>query len=72
MKLSISLKPEEVGFLDAYATSQGIASRSAVVQVAVRLLRERQLGGDYAAAFNEIDDETADFWEQTSGDGLSA
>ena len=72
MKLSISLKPEEVGFLDAYATSQGIASRSAVVRVAVRLLRERELGGDYTAAFNEFDGESAEMWEQTSGDGLSA
>lgn len=72
MKLSISLKPEEVGFLDAYAASQGVASRSAVVRVALRLLRERELAGDYAAAFNEFDDETAEFWEGTASDGLNA
>lgn len=72
MKLSISLKPEEVGFLDAYAASQGVASRSAVVRVALRLLRERELAGDYAAAFNEFDDESAEFWEGTASDGLNA
>lgn len=72
MKLSISLKPEEVGFLDAYATSQGIASRSAVVRVALRLLRERDLADDYAAAFEEFDDEAAELWEGTASDGLNA
>ena len=71
MKLSISLKQEEVGFLDAYATSQGIKSRSAVVQVALRLLREKKLAGDYAAAFNEFDDDT-ELWEGSASDGLNA
>ena len=71
MKLSISLKTEEVGFLDAYATSQGIASRSAVVRVALRLLRERELAGEYAAAFNEFDDETDEVWEGAASDGLN-
>ena len=72
MKLSISLGPEEVGFLDAYATSQGIESRSAVVRVALRLLRQQELAGDYAATFNEIDDEAAEFWDRSSSDGLNA
>ena len=72
MKLSISLKPEEVGFLDAYATSRGIGSRSAVIRVALRLLRERELAGDYAAATNEFDDETDRFWELAASDGLDA
>ena len=52
MKLSISLMPEEVGFLDAYATTQGIGSRSAVVPAALRPLRERELVGDYAVDFS--------------------
>ena len=45
---------------------------AAVVRVALRLLRERELAGDYAAAFNEFDDETAEFWEGTASDGLNA
>ena len=71
MKLSISLKPEDVRFLDAYATSQGIGSRSAVVRVALRLLREQELAGDYAAAFNEIDHAPAGFWDRLARDGLN-
>ena len=39
MKVSVSLPDDDVEFLDAYARSQGIESRSAVVHKAVRLLR---------------------------------
>ena len=38
MKVSVSLPDEDVEFLDAYARSQGLASRSATVHKAVRLL----------------------------------
>ena len=51
MKLSISLQEEEVGFLDAYARSQGIKSRSGVVKAALRLLHTMELAADYAAAW---------------------
>ena len=44
MKLSVSLPEEDVEFLDAYAQSQGISSRSAVVHKAVRLLKANELG----------------------------
>ena len=44
MKVSVSLPDEDVDFLDAYASSQGFASRSAVVHKAVRLLRASELG----------------------------
>ena len=46
MKLSISLQEEDVGFLDAYARSQG-----SVVKAALRLLRTMELADDYAAAW---------------------
>jgi Arc/MetJ-type ribon-helix-helix transcriptional regulator len=39
MKLSVSLPDEDVAFLDAFASSQGFATRSAVLHKAVRLLR---------------------------------
>ncbi|MFP5298949.1 MAG: ribbon-helix-helix domain-containing protein, partial [Actinomycetota bacterium] len=39
MKVSISLPEEDVAFLDAYAETQGIPSRSAAIHRAVRLLR---------------------------------
>lgn len=44
MKLSVSLPDEDVAFLDSYAASSGMASRSAVVRRAVRLLRVADLG----------------------------
>lgn len=73
MKLSVSLPDEDVAFLDAYADSQGIASRSAVLHKAVRILRATELGASYEDAW---DDWTAtgeaDAWEGTAADGLGA
>ena len=67
MKLSISLQGEDVGFLDAYARSHGIKSRSAVVKAALHLLRTTQLADDYAAAWTEWDEA----WDLSSLDGLN-
>ena len=39
MKVSVSLPSEDVKFLDVYAEEQGLESRSAALQRAVRLLR---------------------------------
>ena len=71
MKLSISLPVEEVGFLDDYARSQGIKSRSGVIQAALRLLRTSQLADDYAAAWAEWAGEDAEAWDLTAGDGIA-
>ena len=70
MKISISLPEEEVGFLDAYARSQGIKSRSGVVQAALRLLRTMELTDDYAAAWVEWHEDDSRVWDQSSADGL--
>ena len=51
MKISVSLPTEDVEFLDDYAKSLGIGSRSAVVRRAVRLLRASGLGQAYAEAW---------------------
>lgn len=72
MKVSVSLPDEDVEFLDAYAEAQGIASRSAAVHKAVRLLRASELGPAYEAAWTEWahgDDHV--LWENAAGDGLS-
>ena len=72
MKLSVSLPDEDVEFLDAYATEQGFASRSAVLHRAVRLLRGAELGAAYEDAFVEWEEggeEAA--WDVTAGDGLA-
>ena len=68
MKISISLPAEEVGFLDAYARSHGIRSRSGAIQAALRLLRTSQLADDYASAWTEWNEDD-DPWERTSSDG---
>jgi Arc/MetJ-type ribon-helix-helix transcriptional regulator len=72
MKVSVSLPEEDVEFLDAYASAQGIASRSAVLHKAVRLLRAMGLGTAYEDAWAEWaasgDDE---LWATTVGDGLA-
>lgn len=53
---------EDVDFLDAYADSQGIESRSAVLQRAVRLLRATELADDYESAWDE--------WEASGDEDL--
>jgi Arc/MetJ-type ribon-helix-helix transcriptional regulator len=71
MKLSVSLPDEDVEFLDEYARVQGMASRSAVVQRAVRLLRTGGLASAYAAAWEEWESSgEADAWDSVAGDGL--
>ena len=71
VKLSISLAAEDIGFLDSYARSQGIGSRSGVVQAAVRLLRTSALADDYASAWGEWDeDDDGEAWDRSVSDGL--
>jgi Arc/MetJ-type ribon-helix-helix transcriptional regulator len=72
MKVSVSLPDEDVDFLDAYASSQGFASRSAVVHKAVRLLRASELGPAYEDAWKEwTTGDEAEAWEPTASDGLN-
>jgi Arc/MetJ-type ribon-helix-helix transcriptional regulator len=73
MKLSVSLPEDDVEFLDAFAHTQGYASRSAVLHKAVRLLRASELGGAYEEAWQEwTSTGEADAWEATTGDGLTS
>jgi Arc/MetJ-type ribon-helix-helix transcriptional regulator len=72
MKVSVSLPEEDVAFLDAYASSKGFVSRSAVVHKAVRLLRASGLGGAYEDAWQEWSTEgDGDVWDVTISDGLT-
>lgn len=68
-KLSASLADEDVEFIDRYARVHGIGSRSGVIQRALALLRARELGQDYAAAWAEWH---GTGWDQAVGDGLEA
>ncbi len=72
MKVSVSLPDEDVDFLDAFAKAQGVGSRSAVVQRAVGLLRDAELGAAYEQAWSEWDERgDAPLWDSLSGDGLA-
>ena len=71
MKVSVSLPSDDVRFLDEYAAGQGLESRSAALQKAVRLLRVSELSAEYESAWDEwhaSDDSGA--WESTAGDGV--
>ena len=57
MKVSVSLPDDDIEFLDRYASSQGVGSRSAVVHKAVRLLRATELGPAYEQAWAEWADQ---------------
>lgn len=73
MKLSVSLPDEDLAVLDDYVRSAGLASRSAAVHHAVRLLRLPTLEQDYEAAWEEWEasgDHAA--WEATAVDGFSS
>jgi Arc/MetJ-type ribon-helix-helix transcriptional regulator len=71
VKVSVSLPGQDVEFLDLYAKEQGLDSRSAALQRAVRLLRVSELGASYESAWDEWNASlNADAWDSTAGDGL--
>jgi hypothetical protein len=73
VKVSVSLQGEDVAFLDLYATEQGLGSRSAALQRAVRLLRVSELAASYESAWEEWSSQgDALAWETAVGDGLAA
>jgi Arc/MetJ-type ribon-helix-helix transcriptional regulator len=70
MKVSVSLPDADVEFLDTYAEREGFASRSAVVQKAVRMLRAAELGSAYEDAWAEwASSDDNELWDTTTADG---
>lgn len=72
MKLSVSLREEDLAILDEYIRSTGLSSRSAGLQRAVRMLRLPGLEQDYEAAWQEWEasgDDAA--WSVTTADGIA-
>jgi len=64
MKVSVSIPAEDVEFLDNYTKNHRIASRSAALRRAIRLLRASELTDAYAAAFTEwADDPASEAWD---------
>jgi len=71
MKLSVSLRGEEVDFLDAYAEAHALASRSAAVQQAIQALRREELPDAYARAWDEWQSsDDSQSWDRAVADGL--
>ena len=71
MKVSVSLPADDVEFLDEYAMSKGIGSRSAAVHKAVRLLRASELGPAYEGAWEEwATSDDRELWDTATGDGV--
>ena len=71
MKVSVSIPEDDVAFLDEYVRSHGMASRSAALQRAIRLLRANELSQHYAAAFTEWAGDAEDSaWDAAVADGL--
>lgn len=70
MKVSISLPDDDVEFLDAYTADHGLASRSAAVHKAVRLLRSAGLGAAYEDAWSDWGSgDDLELWDSTVADG---
>lgn len=69
--MSVSLPDEDVEFLDDYAKTHHVASRSGAVHRAIRLLRASELSQSYAEAFDESDDYESDLWDTAVSDGLA-
>jgi Arc/MetJ-type ribon-helix-helix transcriptional regulator len=73
MKMSVSLPDEDVAFIHEYAAKAGTPTRSAVLQEAVRLLRDRELEDEYEQAWTEWDATgEAEAWDASTADGLDA
>jgi metal-responsive CopG/Arc/MetJ family transcriptional regulator len=71
MKVSVSLRGEDVEFLDAYARAHGKASRSAALTDAVRALRDAQLRSEYEQAVVDWEDGgDAELWERAAPDRI--
>lgn len=70
-KLSVSLSPADIAFIDAVAVRFD-GNRSAAIHDLVRLGRELAAADDYAAAFEEWEESgDAAAWESATADGLT-
>jgi Arc/MetJ-type ribon-helix-helix transcriptional regulator len=72
MKVSVSLPDADVEYLDAYARTQGLDSRSAALQKAVRLLRASELGAAYEDAWTDwAQSDDSELWDAATADGVA-
>lgn len=72
MKISVSLPEEDVEFLDEYAKTRGIPSRSAAITRAIRSLRMLELSQDYVDAWQEWAEDSEQAWSAAATDGITS
>lgn len=65
-KLSISIPVSFTHFIEEYQATHACKSKSEVIQIAINLLRQKELENAYCLANKEIDPE----FDNTSADGL--
>lgn len=71
MKVSLSIPPEDVEYVDEQTRRGLFPSRSAAVHAAIRMMRDREYSDSYAEAWDEWDASgDAALWAATLGDGL--
>ena len=71
MKLSVSLSESDLILLDRCVERDGLASRSAGIQNAIRLLGKADLQDAYAEAWSSWDaSEDATVWDSAGADGI--
>ncbi len=69
MKVSVSLPDDDVEFIDRYASTHGIMSRTAVIHEAIRLLRATELGPAYEDAWTDwAASGDGELWDVAAGD----
>ncbi len=68
-KLSVSIDSQLLTFLEDYQAEYQLKSKSEVVSQALKLLRARELGNQYAQAMQDWKQD-AEVWETVTGDGL--
>jgi len=71
MKVSISLSDEDLEFVDSQTRAGRYPTRSAAVQAAIRIMRDREHVDSYAAAWDEWDSSgDSAIWDAAADDGI--
>jgi Arc/MetJ-type ribon-helix-helix transcriptional regulator len=72
MKVSLSIPIEDLEYVDEQARLGRFPSRSAAVQAAIRLMRDREYADSYAEAWDEWDASgEGALWGAALADGLT-
>ncbi|QHO91131.1 antitoxin [Actinomyces sp. 432] len=70
MKVSVSLSEADLALLDEYVSQEGLPSRSAGVQTAIRRLHRENLRDAYMEAWRDwADSPDSSEWDMTVADG---